>query len=236
MTMKSVQVHVEMLAGHIGGSIAVLALGMMLWPMMVIGVVLIMGHGLYKLYGKTLFGDDAEMLMTLPFTAGDLVRGKTVTFLLWFGILLLMSVGSGVGLILLPKGISGLADYLASDVDVQQIAGMAPWQVGVSAGWNVISPFIYITAFCLLIVTVELYFGRMFTGKRKRGMTVFAMLFSAIIYGVILSGIFWMMKWAQTLGAGGFWLRIAVDLTVLFADGMLYRLSVGLLERKYDLV
>ena len=67
-------------------------------------------------------------------------------------------------------------------------------------------------------------------------MTVFAMLFSAIIYGVILSGIFWMMIWAHTLGAGGFWLRIAVDLTVLFADGMLYRLSVGLLERKYDLV
>lgn len=85
MMMRSVQLHVKMLAGHIAGFAAAMVIGAVVPSVMLAAMVLIMGHGLYKLYGRSLFRDDAALLMTLPLSARDLVLGKTLAVLLWCG-------------------------------------------------------------------------------------------------------------------------------------------------------
>ncbi|MCI5689070.1 hypothetical protein AALA24_09115 [Anaerovoracaceae bacterium 42-11] len=234
MTMKSVQIHMEMLAGHIGSSVLALATGIFLWPPMMVVLVLILGHGLYKLYGKTLFGDDAELLMTLPFSARALTAGKLIAFLIWCSILWLISMGLAVGL-MLPNHFVDLAEYLSGSMDAQQIAGMEPWQVGISCGIDMITPFIYAAILCLLTMTVELALGHVVTGKRKQAMMLLAMLVSVIIFGAALAGITFLSKWQLLLGKSGFWIGIAVDLAVIVVNVLLYKKSVKLLEYSYDL-
>ncbi len=150
MTMKSVEMHFKMIAVHAGGSAALLVLFAVYTPLAVAGILLVVGHGVYRIYGKTLFGDDAAMVMMLPFSARDLVIGKTAALLLWWG---------GLWTIVRILGMLAMAGQnhgkeLLLQVENLQLAGMTPLQAGVSAGWSVLSPDLHMAVLCLLILVL----------------------------------------------------------------------------------
>lgn len=119
MMMRSVQLHVKMLAGHIAGFAAAMVIGAVVPSVMLAAMVLIMGHGLYKLYGRSLFRDDAALLMTLPLSARDLVLGKTLAVLLWCG-----GMQLAAELSLLAVSGPGMAERTLTQVEDWQLAGM----------------------------------------------------------------------------------------------------------------
>lgn len=232
MTMKSVEMHVKMLTGHIGGSAVLLAMGVLFSPPALAGVVVILGHGLYKVYGKTLFDDDAAMLMTLPFSARDLVLGKTLAILLWCGGMWFAVSGAGL---LAVMGGSGTRERLMMWIENWQLMGMRPWQVGVSTGWSVIAPLVYMGVFCLLLLALELKCSGQARRRRSRITILLVVLLAAALFTVILAGMVCLMELAKLLDSGYFWMFAVVNLLILLCSWQCYRVSVRLLETGYDL-
>lgn len=233
MTMKSVEMHFKMIAVHAGGSAALLVLSAVSAPLAIAGILLICGHGVYKVYGKTLFGDDAAMVMMLPFSARDLVVGKTAAMLLWWGglwvIVRMMSMMAAAG--------QDHGKELSMQVENLQLAGMTPLQAGVSAGWSVLAPVLYMAVLCLLILVLELKWGG--RGWKKHSPLRLVLIeaagfafFAAAAAGVMLLKV---LMIRLDLGQAYFWACAALELPFVLGGWYLYRLSVRLLERGYDL-
>ena len=232
MTLKSIEMHFKMIAVHAGGSAALLLLAAMVAPLALAGFLLVAGHGVYRIYGRSLFGDDAAMIMTLPFSARDLVIGKTAALLLWWGSLWLAAEAAG----LLAAAEPALGEKIALRAEQLQLAGMTPLQAGISAGWSVLSPVLYMAALCLLILVLELKWA----GRRRKHSPLrmvliegagFA-LFGAAALGIRLLKILMM---GLALGQACFWLCMALELPFVLGGWYLSRVSVRLLERGYDL-
>lgn len=233
MIMKSAEMHTRMLAGHMGGSAVLLVMGLLISPVFLAGLALIFGHGLYKVYGKTLFDDDAAMLMTLPFSARGLVLGKTFAILLWCG---------GMSLVVPVSGLLAAADsssvhmQLAARIETWQLIGMRPWQAGVSAGWSVIAPVVYTGVFCLLLLALELKCSGQARKRRSRVAILLVVLLAAAIFAAVLAVQFCLREMAQMLGSGYFWAAAGVEFLLIVIGWFCYRVSVRLLETGYDLV
>lgn len=229
MMMRSVQLHVKMLAGHIAGFAAAMVIGAVVPSVMLAAMVLIMGHGLYKLYGKSLFRDDAALLMTLPISARDLVLGKTLAVLLWCG-----GMQLAAELSLLAVSGPGMAERTLTQVEDWQLAGMSPWQTGVSAGLSVIRPLLYMAVFCLLLMAMELKCcGH--SGRRSPVKLILIMLFVVLIFGAVDVGLHLLPDLARLQGNVLFWTEICEDLLAGACGWYFYRSSVKMLEKEYDL-
>lgn len=233
MTMKSVEMHFKMIAVHAGGSAALLVLSAVYAPLVMAGVLLIGGHGLYKIYGKTLFGDDAAMMMLLPFSAKELVIGKTAALLLWWGSLWLAAMAAGM----LTIAGDGFGGEMALRTEELQLAGMTPLQAGISAGWSVLAPLLYMAVLCLLILVLEL---KCAGGGRKKHSPMRLVLiegagFSFFVAAAAGVALLKALLVRLVLGQAYFWLCMALELPVVLGGWYLYRLSVRLLERGYDL-
>lgn len=233
MTMKSVEMHFKMIAVHAGGSAALLVLSAVYAPLAMAGVLLIGGHGVYKIYGKTLFGDDAAMMMLLPFSARELVIGKTAALLLWWGSLWLAAKAVSM------LAIAGQSYEAAMSLRTEdlQLAGMTPLQAGISAGWSILSPVLYMAVLCLLILVLELKWAG---GGRKKNSPLRLVLIEAAgfaLSGMAAAGVTLLkaLLVRLALGQAYFWLCMALELPVVLGGWYLYRLSVRQLERGYDL-
>ena len=233
MIMKSVEMHVKMLAGHIGVSVLLLVVGIVISPMFLVGVAALLGHGLYKVYGRMLFDDDAAVIMTLPFSARDMVLSKVLAVLLWCGgmwlailVAILLNLGEG----------ADMQARMKMWIESWQLAGMDPWQVGVSAGGSVIAPVAYVGVFCMLLLALELKCSGQAEKRRSRIAILLVVLLAAAVFAVVFAGLFCLMEMAKQMASGYFWMAAAGNLLILLSGWLCCRLSVRLLETRYDLV
>lgn len=142
MLMKTMELSLKQIGTEIGVSLVVcfamlpfsLAMGLipMLLGMLVIFAMLI--RGCSKIFGASIFGEEAGGLMTLPVTAEALIGGKLLAAVIWA---MALGIGFGVligGMLLIDGSTAALESVLAEAVSDLLDGGAMPWQVGILMG------------------------------------------------------------------------------------------------------
>ena len=140
MLEKSIMLHLKLVKSEIKVSAITMflfALGitlispsafMVLIPLLVFSICMI--KGLAKLFGRSLYGSEAELYQMLPLSARDILFGKVFAVVLWqAGMMIVLVVPLAAGLAVTDRLLT--VDLVESYVQDLLIRGMTPWQIGI---------------------------------------------------------------------------------------------------------
>ena len=203
---------------------------MVLIPLLVFSICMI--KGLAKLFGRSLYGSEAELYQMLPLSARDILFGKVFAVVLWqAGMMIVLVVPLAAGLAVTDRLLT--VDLVESYVQDLLIRGMTPWQIGILAGLIFVGILISEFAYCMFLVLVQILIRRLAPQFAKKMSDFTGIIIAGLIYSAVSSGFDALAKLVLP-PEGTFYFVIAEYLLLIGIGAVLYRFCREHLERGFE--
>ncbi len=203
---------------------------MVLVPLFVFSICMI--KGLAKLFGRSLYGSEAELYQMLPLSVRDILFGKVFAVVLWqAGLMIVLVVPLAAGLAVTDQLLT--MDFVVSYVQDLLIRGMTPWQIGILAGLIFVGILISEFAYCMFLVLVQIFIRRLAPQFAKKMSDLTGIIIAGLIYSAISSGFDALAKLVLPPD-GTFYFMVAEYLLLIGIGAVLYRFCIEHLERGFE--
>ncbi|WP_425755148.1 hypothetical protein ACPW7J_09860 [Ihubacter sp. rT4E-8] len=243
MIEKSLNLHVDMIKNEMRVSAVLMVmlgltlvfspiLFMFLYFIPMIGIIVCGYKVLHKIFGRSLYGEGAEIYQMLPISPRDMLIGKALAMVVWELILAIA--------FLLPTGILFFREnsfidqtFFVQLIEKQVGSGLTPVQMGILAGLSFVGIMIIQFSYCMYMVLAQNLIHR-FTGRLTVKIGDFpCIVFAALLMSVILLGGGYLVNLLALSGTSAFLFVIGKYLFLVATGIVLYFICRENLEKAY---